>query len=148
MDDAFDYIKLQGIDTEESYPYLAKKQYWCYFKKEKVGATLKGYVDIPKGNEEELFKAVATVGPVSVGINAGGYGFMNYESGIYEVDECNPKTLNHGVLVVGYGSEDGKDYWIVKNSWGPDWGEDGYIRMARNKNNMCGIASLASYPLV
>ncbi|GFQ95435.1 cathepsin L [Trichonephila clavata] len=115
MDDAFDYIKLHGIDTEESYPYLAKLQFWCYFDKEKVGATLTGYVDIPSGNEKELFKAVATVGPVSVGINAGGYGFMHYGSGIYEVDECDPQKLNHGVLIVGYGSEDGKDYWIVKN---------------------------------
>ncbi|GIY89440.1 cathepsin L [Caerostris extrusa] len=147
MDFAFDYIKKHGIDTEESYPYIAMKQE-CGFRKKNVGSTLTGYVDIEEDNETALKRAVATVGPVSVGINAGGYGFMHYRSGIYDVEECDPSQLNHGVLVVGYGSENGKDYWIVKNSWGLRWGEGGYIRMARNKNNLCGIARAASYPLV
>ncbi|XP_054721309.1 cathepsin L-like [Uloborus diversus] len=147
IDFAFAYIKKNhGIDTEESYPYVGVDEK-CMFKPTNIGATLTGWVDIEKDNEEHLLKAVATVGPVSVAINAEGYGFMEYKTGVYDVKECDPQGLNHGVLVVGYGTENGKDYWIVKNSWGPHWGENGYVKMARNKN-LCGIAALASYPLM
>lgn len=68
---------------------------------------------------------------------------------MYEEPECDPSMLDHGVLAVGYGiSEEGKDYWLVKNSWSTTWGDQGYVKMRRNHHNMCGIASAASYPLV
>ena len=70
-------------------------------------------------------------------------------SGIYEEAGCVEENLNHGVLVVGYGtSHGGQDYWLLKNSWGREWGEGGYFYIARNKNNMCGITAEASYPIV
>ncbi|KAF6034464.1 hypothetical protein EB796_007225 [Bugula neritina] len=148
MDYAFEYIKdNKGIDTEASYPYDAEDEK-CHFRKRNIGATDTGYVDIPEGDEEKLKEAVAMHGPVSVAIDASHESFQLYESGIYDEPECSSSQLDHGVLVVGYGTEGGKDYWLVKNSWGPSWGEQGYVRMSRNKNNQCGIASSASYPLV
>lgn len=149
MDNAFQYIKdNHGIDTEESYPYKAKDGR-CQYKPEKVGATDVGYVDIESGSEQKLQEAVATVGPVSIAIDAGHESFQFYSEGVYYEAHCSSQDLDHGVLVVGYGTEEqGGDYWLVKNSWGEGWGSGGYIKMARNKNNQCGIATQASYPLV
>jgi len=155
MDNAFEYVKENGgLDTEDTYPYHAHQEK-CHFNKKNIGSTCAGYNDIPSGNEEALQEAVATVGPISVAIDATEEKFMLYKEGIFVDDTCSngEGELDHGVLVVGYGSNttnagDSADYWIVKNSWGPGWGEKGYIRMARNLDNMCGVATAASYPLV
>lgn len=149
MDNAFQYIKDNGgIDTEKSYPYEAQDD-TCKYNKANSGATDKGFVDIPQGNEDKLKIALATVGPVSVAIDASHESFQFYSSGVYFEPQCDSEQLDHGVLAVGYGTEeDGKDYYIVKNSWGTTWGDAGYVKMARNKKNHCGIASSASYPLV
>lgn len=148
MDNAFRYIESnKGIDTEESYPYTAKNGF-CHFKKENVGATDTGYVDIPHMQEDKLQEAVATVGPISVAIDAGHKSFQLYREGVYSEPACSSSKLDHGVLAVGYGTESGDDYWLVKNSWGTSWGMQGYVMMARNKHNMCGIATQASYPKV
>jgi cathepsin L len=148
MDDAFQYIiDNKGIDTEESYKYTGEDGK-CRFNPKTVGATISSFVDIPEGSEDKLQEAVATVGPVSVAIDASQDSFQLYRSGIYDEPDCSSSNLDHGVLAVGYGSQDGEDYWIVKNSWGTTWGDKGYILMSRNKDNQCGIASSASYPLV
>ncbi|UYV65105.1 hypothetical protein LAZ67_3003141 [Cordylochernes scorpioides] len=144
---AYNYvIKNGGIDTEDSYPYEAEEGE-CRYSAENIGATCTGYMNIPSKNEEALKEAVATIGPISVGINAQA-SFVAYSEGIYNEPYCSSTALNHGVLVVGYGSENGIDYWIVKNSWSTLWGEKGYIKMIRNKKNQCGIATAATYPLM
>ncbi|XP_018577098.1 cathepsin L [Anoplophora glabripennis] len=149
MDNAFRYIKDNGgIDTEAAYPYKAEDEK-CHYTPKSKGATDRGFVDIQSGSEEQLQAAVATVGPVSVAIDASHETFQLYSEGVYYDPECSPEELDHGVLVVGYGTDEkGGDYWLVKNSWGTSWGQEGYIKMARNKDNACGIATQASYPLV
>jgi len=148
MDDAFKYIiKNNGIDTESSYPYHAKNEK-CAFSAANVGATISAYKDVLKDSETELTNAIATVGPVSVAIDASHKSFQLYTSGVYYEKKCSSKKLDHGVLAVGYAVDKaGLDYYIVKNSWGADWGQSGYIWMSRNKNNNCGIATSASYPI-
>jgi len=149
MDNAFKYIKdNHGLDTEDSYPYEAEDDK-CRYSPRNSGATDRGFVDIPSGDEEKLMAAVATVGPISIAIDASHESFQLYSEGVYYDPQCSSEALDHGVLLVGYGtSEDGQDYWIVKNSWGSSWGDAGYVKMARNRDNNCGVATQASYPLV
>merc|ERR1719495_81339 len=142
MDNAFEYVKENGgIDTEDAYPYDGEDEK-CHYNPGTAGAEDKGFVDVREGNEHALKKALATVGPVSVAIDASHESFQFYSHGVYIEPECSPEMLDHGVLAVGYGEDPhGGAYWLVKNSWGETWGEQGYIRMARNHDNMCGIAS-------
>ena len=148
MDAAFRYvIANRGDDTESSYRYEASQGY-CRFNRNNVGATISSYADIPRGNEYSLQSAVSSVGPISVAIDASHTSFQFYRGGVYNEPYCSSTRLDHGVLVVGYGTENGRDYWLVKNSWGTNWGEAGYVKMSRNAGNQCGIATQASYPIV
>jgi cathepsin L len=145
MDGAFQYvINNGGIEREDDYPYKPVDGP-CKFKKNKVAARFKGYHDVT-GGEAGLKEAVATIGPISVGIDASNPSFQFYKSGVYYEPECSSTMLDHGVLVIGYGTENGTNFWLVKNSWGESWGMDGYIKMSRDKNNNCGIATQPSYP--
>ncbi|XP_076699651.2 procathepsin L isoform X3 [Callospermophilus lateralis] len=151
MDYAFQYIEDNGgLDSEASYPYEAQNQP-CRYSPQNSVANDKGFIDIPE-DEEALMKAVATVGPISVAIDAEHDSFKFYKGGIYYNPHCSNTSLSHAVLVVGYGFEgaesDNNKYWLIKNSWGEKWGMNGYMKIARDKNNHCGIASEASYPLV
>ncbi|EEF52357.1 low-temperature-induced cysteine proteinase [Ricinus communis] len=148
MDYAFQFIiNNGGIDSEEDYPYLARDGTCDTYRKNAKVVTIDNYEDVPVNDEKALQKAVANQ-PVSVAIEAGGREFQFYQSGIF-TGRCGT-ALDHGVAAVGYGTENGKDYWIVRNSWGKSWGESGYIRMERNiatATGKCGIAIEPSYPI-
>ncbi|KAF0895301.1 hypothetical protein E2562_008611 [Oryza meyeriana var. granulata] len=150
MDYAFEFIKKDGgITTESNYPYRAEQGRCNRAKASSHDVTIDGYEDVPANDESALQKAVANQ-PVAVAIEASGQDFQFYSEGVF-TGECGT-DLDHGVAAVGYGiTRDGTKYWIVKNSWGEDWGERGYIRMQRGvssgSNGLCGIAMEASYPI-
>ncbi|XP_008069900.1 cathepsin L1-like [Carlito syrichta] len=150
-DYAFQYVKKNGgLDSEASYPYTGKEAD-CKYKPEYSAGNDTGFIDIPVC-EKSLVTAVAIVGPMSVAIDASHESFQFYEEGVYYEPDCSSENLNHALLLVGYGYEGAKPdenkYWIAKNSWGTDWGKYGYIKMARDRENNCGIASAASYPIL
>ncbi|KAL0391936.1 UNVERIFIED_CONTAM: Cysteine proteinase RD21A [Sesamum radiatum] len=148
MDYAYQFIiKNKGIDSEKDYPYRGREGTCNKEKLKKHVVTIDSYADIPAKNEKKLQQAVATQ-PVSVGICGSEASFQLYSGGIF-TGPCSA-SLDHAVLIVGYDSKDGKDYWIIKNSWGRSWGMDGYMHMQRNTGNgegLCGINMLASYPI-
>jgi len=148
MDNAFQYvITNNGIDTEASYPYTATGPNPCRFNPANVGAKISNYHDVsPSGSETSLLNAVY-LNPTSVAIDASHSSFQFYNGGVYYEPACSSQSLDHGVLAVGYGTYQGFAFWQVKNSWGTGWGMNGYIMMSRNRNNNCGIATMASYPI-
>ncbi|XP_077404311.1 cathepsin K-like [Vanacampus margaritifer] len=147
MSNAFRYVfKNGGIDPDWAYPYTAKRGE-CVYKPQDRAANCSGYSFVAKGDEEALKVALANVGPISVAIDASRGNFHFYRHGVYEDMGCS-HHVNHGVLAVGYGTEKGRDYWLIKNSWGAKFGDQGYIKMARNRLNQCGIALHACFPVM
>ncbi|KAG6752309.1 hypothetical protein POTOM_044532 [Populus tomentosa] len=148
MEDGFDFIiKNHGITTDANYPYQAADG-TCNSKKEASRiAKITGYESVPDNSQAALLKAVANQ-PISVSIDAGGSDFQVHSSGVF-TGRCGTE-LDHGVTAVGYGeTSDGSKYWLVKNSWGTSWGEEGYIRMQRDteaEEGLCGIAMDSSHP--
>jgi len=146
MDQAFEYIIKQGsLCTESAYPYTATGPNSCNVCSNPVPLKLSSYKDVESGSESALMTA-ANLGPVSVAIEADQSAFQFYSGGV--MDGTCGDALDHGVLVAGYGTDttSNKDYWLVKNSWGATWGEEGYIRLVRGINQ-CGLANSASYPI-
>ncbi|XP_041823343.1 cathepsin S-like [Melanotaenia boesemani] len=147
MANAFQYvIKNNGISSDDAYPYVGKHDE-CKYQPKHRAATCSGYGFLPKGDETVLKMGLATIGPISVAIDASRPKFLFYRHGVYRDHTCT-HNVNHGMLLVGYGTERGEDYWLVKNSWGKHFGDEGYIKMARNRSNQCGIALYACFPIM
>jgi len=152
MDNAFKYYESNAVCTEESYPYQGSggqcKASSCTDGIPAGG--VKGFKDVAKDDMNALMEAVS-MGPVSIAIEADKGVFQFYRGGVL-TQKCGT-NLDHGVLLVGYGSENGKDYWKVKNSWGPSWGSEGYINLERGSSpdgaaGECGLLQQPSYPIV
>ncbi|KAL8126797.1 hypothetical protein AgCh_013911 [Apium graveolens] len=150
MTKAFAYIhKNGGLTTERDYPYVGKNSVCNKSKLENHAASITGYKAVSADDETEL-QLIAANQPVSVAVDASGYSFQLYSEGVLFSSYCG-KNLNHGVTVIGYGEDHGKKYWLVKNSWGTDWGEDGYMKIERgikDPKGSCGIAMEASFPSI
>merc|ERR1712002_1364565 len=130
---AWKYLRAAGgSESEAAYPYETR-QSRCRFNRGKVVARVTGLVGVRGGDENDLKNAVGHIGPIAVAIDASRRGFRNYRRGVFYDRSCSSRRLSHAVLAVGYGSEGGMDYWLVKNSWGTRYGAGGYIKMARNK---------------
>ena len=140
-------INQTGVDSETSYPYTAVDGDSCLYNKTKRGGVIHTTHNITKGDTNELLNSLARIGPISIAIDAE-EDFQFYSSGIFNSTTCSNEELDHAVLAVGYGkTTDNRKFLIVKNSWGKDWGMDGYIYMSLDIPNMCGVSSVASYPL-
>jgi len=156
MGPSFQYIiDTKYIDTESSYPYI-EGQDKCKADPSHAGGKLSSYMNITSGCDTGLENA-AVIGTVSVAIDASSDDWQFYGGGIFEVAGCSQTDLDHGVAVVGYGQDPNMwntPYWIVKNSWGTDWGDDGWVMMRKaatatdDWRNMCGICTQATQPAV
>jgi C1A family cysteine protease len=136
-----------NLPLAESYGNYLMADGRCHVRGTEAGATITGYVKVKSGDEDALMSAVGQFGPNSIAIDASLKSFSFYSHGVFYDKACGntPDDLDHQVLAVGYGTQDGEAYWKVKNSWSTHWGDDGYVHMARNRGNNCGVATDATY---
>jgi len=145
ISDVFEFAEGEDIETEADYPYTGFADS-CWDKSGAVGVNT--VTNVPKKSVSQM-KAALNKQPITASIDSTQYPFMHYMGGVITDETCGV-TQDHGVLVVGYGmdAESSQEYWLVKNSWGADWGENGYVRIGINGDGagVCGIMSSPTYP--
>jgi|TARA_B110000285_G_C14728110_1_gene425223 C1A family cysteine protease len=145
---AYHYLESHELETEAQYPYKASNNK-CAAKAQAGDVELTSFSEVARFDPEQLAQALL-LGPVSVGVDASGTAFKWYKNGI--ITKWCGTSIDHAVLLVGYGTDNGIDYWTIKNSWGPTWGENGYFRILRDMNKkddgMCGVQSTPCYPIL
>jgi C1A family cysteine protease len=153
MDGAFKYVMEHGQCSLSAYPYVSgatKTGEICSSQQCNPVVHISSCSDV-KPNDQLSLKAAVAQQPVAVAIEADTRYFQSYSGGVLTASTCGT-NLDHGVLIIGYGTENGQDYWLVKNSWGTTWGENGYVKIARssstNDAGICGIAMEPSFPSV
>ena len=150
MTSAYAYVKSkQGgkFMLQADYPYTGTDG-TCRFDSSKGTSKITGYTTVKEGSETDLAEKISSLGVAAIAIDASLYSFQLYSSGVYDDSSCSIANINHAVGCVGYGVEGSKNYWIVRNSWGTSWGEQGYCRMLKDSNNHCGVATMACLPTV
>jgi len=150
---ALRYVAMNGgIDSWDSYGYTSGsngREHTCNYNSRNSVGTISSCGRLGHSGDEDLMKDMLYhQGVATIAIDASGVGFQTYKSGVYTSNTCSSTRLNHAVTATGYGAEGRNDYFEVKNSWGTGWGNNGYIHIARNHNNMCGVASDAQYAIL
>jgi len=135
MKAALTYVQNNGLESDKDYKYTARDGS-CTAKKEKFQVSVQNIKCYEDMSDDDMMSALIKIGPLAIAVDA--TDFQMYDSGILD---CNAYGLDHGVLLVGYGSEEGKDFWIVKNSWGANWGEKGFVRVNREASSNCMIGA-------
>lgn len=148
IDGIFKYCVSQGIDSESAYPTTGR-QGPCHHTAAAATKCTSWHHVTPPGNETALTEVLAYTGPVACGIDASRSSFQFYSAGVYSDPECSAQQIDHMMVAVGYGAtSDGTQFYNMQNSWGASWGMHGYMYLARNKGNMCGVATAAYWVTV
>jgi hypothetical protein len=145
---AYEWIMANGgLESTSTYGSYRNQPDYCHYDKSKAAVSMTGFVNVT--GLDALNDALATVGPLSVSIDASLPSFYFYAGGYYDDMECksDPDSLDHSVVAVGVTTHKGQKYTLVKNSWSTHWGEDGYVKISQ-KDNLCGVATAATYPLL
>ncbi|KAH0786745.1 Clan CA, family C1, cathepsin L-like cysteine peptidase [Histomonas meleagridis] len=132
--------------SEEDYPYTGS-QGACRYDSTKAITSSRSYIIVNLNDEQDMVSKCAEYGVMCASIDASSFSFQLYKGGIFEDSRCSTWKTNLAVCVVGYGVEGDVPYWIIRNSWGMSWGEDGYMKLKRNEKSMCGIASMTFVPI-
>jgi len=139
--DAYDYIAVCGAPTK-----FNSDRKNCHYDVTTSVPVIDGVGDVIKGNETDLALNLFQEGPLTVGVDASHPTFQFYSGGIYYEPDCRESLIDHLMLLVGFSQTSAK-YWILQNSWGAEWGLQGYMLMSKDRNNHCGISSMAKYPV-